>query len=113
MAGRDEVGETVVEIRWVANPFRGDKFEAMWAPVAERALDFGASAYAFFRSHEDQAIFTQLAFFESKLDFERYWYSESVSDARAQAAGLYHVPVLPVWHTVRGFATRLSSEVTT
>ena len=27
-----------VEIRWVANPLRGDKFEEAWLPAAEAAL---------------------------------------------------------------------------
>ena len=79
------LGASVVEVRWIANPWRGDRFEEMWARVAEAALDYGATAYAFLRSKEDQAIFTQLAFgFETKLDWERYWLSEEVSSARAQ-----------------------------
>ncbi len=101
-----------VEIRWVANPFRGDKFEEAWLPVAEAALDYGATAYAFLRSKEDQAIFTQLAFgFESKLDWERYWLSEEVSSARAQAAGLFQVPVYPEWQSLLGFGSRALSPV--
>jgi hypothetical protein len=95
-------GQALVEILWIANPFRGDKFEAAWAPAAEAALRYGATEYAFFRSQEDRLRFTQLAFFDSKLDFERYWYSEEISDARVQASGLYQVPVVPVWHDVVG-----------
>ncbi len=38
--------------------------------------------------------------FANKTDFQRYWYSEEISDARAQASGLYQVPLLPVWWTV-------------
>ena len=111
MAG--PLGPTVVEIKWVANPFRGDKFETAWAPVAELVLEFGAKGYAFFRMKEDQAIFTQLAFFEEGLDFERYWYSDRVSDARAQASGLHQVPVVPAWHKVVGFGSRALSPVET
>ena len=110
MAGT--LGSSVIEVRWIANPWRGDKFEEFWAPVAEAALDYGAKAYAFFRSKEDQAIFTQLAFgFESKLDWERYWLSEEVSSARAQAVGLYQVPVYPEWQTLLGFGSRALSPV--
>ena len=105
------MGSGAVTIRWVANPFRGDRFEAIWAPVAERVLDYGASGYAFFRMNDDQAVFTQIAFFEEKVDWERYWLSEEVSDARIQAAGLYHVPVLPAWHKVVGFGSRAASPV--
>jgi hypothetical protein len=93
-------GPGVVEVSWVANPFRGDRFEEAWAPAAEAALTYGASGYLFLRSKEDQLSFTQLAFFEQKLDFERYWYSEEIAEARALAAGLFQVPVLPQWHAV-------------
>jgi len=92
----------VVEIKWVANPFRGDKFEAAWLPAAEAALDFGASGWAFFRSKEGLLDFAQWAFFSTKLDFERYWYSEEISLAREQASGLYQVPVLPLYYEIAG-----------
>ena len=105
------LGPAVVEINWVANPFRGDKFEALWAPIAEMALDYGATAYAFFRMKEDQAMFTQLAWFEQEIDFERYWYSERMADARTQASGLYQVPILPVWHKVVAFGSRALSPI--
>jgi len=93
-------GMKLVEIEWVTNPFRGDRFAEVWAPVAEAALKYGASEYAFYRSQEDPAKFTQFAFFETKLDFERYWYSEEVSDARVAAQGYFQVPVSPIWHEV-------------
>ncbi len=89
--------ESVVFILWHANPFRGDKFEDAWRPHAQAALDFGASSWAFFRSKDDPLDFIQLASFETKLEFERYWYSEEISEARAEASGLYQVPILPQW----------------
>jgi hypothetical protein len=111
MAEHGGMGSGLVMVHWVANPFRGDKFEALWAPVAERVLDYGANGYAFFRQREDQAKFTQLAFFDDKVEWERYWLSEEVSDARVQAQGLFHVPVLPEWHAIVGYASRAASAV--
>ena len=108
---RGDVGSSVVEIRWVANPLRGDRFQEIWTPVAERALDYGAHAYAFLRERQDQAVFTQLAFFDTELDFERYWLSDEVSDARVQATGLFQVPVHPEWHGIVGFGQRATSPV--
>jgi hypothetical protein len=93
-------GQVLVEVPWIANPFKGDAFEEAWRPAAEAALKYGATGYLFLRSKEDLLKFTQLAFFDSKLDFERYWYSEEISEARALAAGLFQVPVVPVWHGV-------------
>jgi hypothetical protein len=89
--------ENVVMILWHANPFRGDKFEDAWRPAAQAALDYGASSWTFFRSKDDPLDFIQIATFESKTDWERYWYSEEIADARAEASGLYQVPVLPQW----------------
>ena len=94
--------QLVVVVPWHINPFRGDKFEAAWLPAAEAVLDFGATGWALFRSKEGGLDFTQLAFFETKLDFERYWYSEEISKAREDAAGLYQVPLLPEFHRVAG-----------
>ena len=95
-------GDLVVVIPWAVNPFRGDKFEAAWLPAAAAALDFGATGWALYRSKEGGLDFTQLAFFPTKLDFERYWYSEEISHARSEAAGLYQVPLLPEFHRVAG-----------
>jgi hypothetical protein len=100
-----EPGTGLIEIAWVANPFRGDKFERAWLPACEAALDYGARGWALVRSLEDPLAFTQFATFPDKLSFERYWYSEEVAEARAEASGLFQVPVLPVWYGVVGSGT--------
>lgn len=94
--------DMLVTLLWHANPFRGDKFEDAWRPAAQAVLDYGASSWAFFRSMDDPLDFTQLAIFATKLDWERYWYSEELSEARAEASGLYQVPLLPIFHRVVG-----------
>ena len=93
-------GDKVVMILWHVNGFRGDKFEDAWRPVAAAALDYGASWWAFFRSSDDPLDFTQIAVVPDKRTWERYWYSEQLSEARAEASGLYQVPVTPIWHRV-------------
>lgn len=95
----------VAVVPWVANPFRGDRFEELWLPAAEAALDFGATGWALFRSFEGSLDFTQIAFFTAKLDFERYWYSEEIAAAREQASGLFQVPVLPEFHSISGMGS--------
>ena len=89
--------ETVYTILWHANPFRGDKFEDAWRPAAAAAIDYGATYWALLRSKDDPLDFIQVAAFREKVDFERYWYSEEISEARAEAMGLFQVPVLPIW----------------
>ena len=95
----------VCEVPWIITPFRGDKFEVHWLPVAEAVLDFGATGWALFRSKEGGLNFTQLAFMPSKLDFERYWYSNEVGKAREQIQGWFHWPIVPVFHSVAGMGS--------
>lgn len=110
--GGMEGGEGIaVLVPWVANPFRGDKFEAAWAPVCEAALDYGATGWAFFRSKEGGLDFMQWAFFPSKLEWERYWYSEEIAEARTEATGLFQVPVLPEFFWISGMGTLAPAEV--
>lgn len=90
-------GDQMVEIAWQCTPFRADRFQELWHPWVEVSLEYGAKWYAFFRAQEDQWTFQQMMVFTDKLDFERYWYSEELAEARGRAAGLYQVPVLPAW----------------
>ena len=106
-----ERGSGMVEIRWVANPFRAEKFEEAWLPAAEAALDYGASSWALVRSAEDGQHFVQYATFGDKLSFERYWYSEELAEARAEASGLFQVPVQPVWYRVAGSGSLAAEEI--
>jgi hypothetical protein len=103
-------GDMLMTIIWHANPFRGDKFEDAWRPAAAAALDYGATEWSFLRSMDDPLDFTQTAVFRSKLDFERYWFSEELAEARAEASGLYQVPVLPLFFRVVGSGQLTSVE---
>ncbi len=96
------MADVMVQIKWVANPVRGDKFDEAWRPAAEAVLKYGATWWAFLRAADGRLDFTQLALFQDKLDFDRYWYSDEISDARALASGLYQVPVLPSYWEIRG-----------
>ena len=105
-------GDIVVTLRWHTVPFRGDKFEEAWRPAAAAALDYGATYWAFLRSKDDPLDFTQIAAFKDKKAFERYWYSEEISEARAEAHGMYEVPLLPVWFRVTGAGELAPDDVT-
>ena len=99
----------LVEIRWVANPFRGDAFAEGWRPAAEAAMDYGATSWALYRAKDGKLDFTQHAVFESKADFERYWYSEQITDARVEMGGKYQVPLLPTFHEIVGSGERVGT----
>ena len=92
-----QAGDHVVLILWHANPFRGDKFEDAWRAAAQAVLDYGATSWTFFRSADDPLDFMQTASFPNRKDFDRYWFSEEIAEARAEASGLYQVPVVPKW----------------
>jgi hypothetical protein len=91
-----------VVIKWAANPFRGDKFAEGWRPAAEAALDFGATAWNFYRSLDGRLDFIQEATFPSKAHFERYWYSERIAEVRTELSGTYQVPLLPTFFEIVG-----------
>jgi hypothetical protein len=99
----------MVEIRWVANPFRGDAFAEGWLPAAEAVLDYGATRWAFFRAKDGRLDFIQQAVFESKADFERYWYSERIAQKRVELSGRYQVPILPTFHEILGSGETVDS----
>ena len=96
-----------VQIDWVANPFRGDKFAEGWLPAAEAArlrsphtvtlFDFGATEWSFVRAHDGRLDFIQTAIFPSKAHFERYWYSERIAEIRIELSGTYQVPIVPAF----------------
>ena len=90
------------QIKWAANPFRGDVFEEMWLPVAEAALDYGATHWALYRLSDGKLDFIQHAVFPDKESWERYWYSDEIGNARAEAASLYQVPLLPAIYYIAG-----------
>jgi hypothetical protein len=92
----------LVQIKWVANPFRGDVFAEGWRPAAEAVMDFGARSWAFYRAKDGRLDFVQEAVFESKADFERYWYSDRIAEYRTELAGKYQVPLLPTFWEILG-----------
>jgi hypothetical protein len=86
-----------VIVPWYATGFRADDFEAVLEPVAAAALRYGASSYAVYRSQDDRYRFQQLAAFETKLQWDRYWAGPEMTHFRAVRSGWYQVPVLYSW----------------
>ena len=87
-----------VHIPWYATVFRGDKFAEALEEIAPVALRYGATEQRVYRSQDDTYKFLQIATFERKVDFERYWYGEEFGDFRARHSSWYQVPVVYVWH---------------
>ncbi len=86
-----------VIVPWYATGFRADDFERELGEVAAKALRYGASSYAVYRAHDDRYRFQQLAAFEEKLDWERFWEGAEMSYFRTIHSSWYQVPVLYGW----------------
>ena len=86
-----------VFIPWYATGFRAQALSEALAEIAAIAMRYGATSYGVYRSRDDHYKLTQMASFESKDDFERYWYGEEFSRFRSQHSGWYQVPVLYAW----------------
>jgi hypothetical protein len=88
----------VVHIPWYATLFRGDRLAAAVSEVAAVSLRYGATQYRVHRSRDDAYRLTQMVWFETRLDWLRYWEGPEMVAFRAQWTGKYQVPVLYVWH---------------
>lgn len=88
----------VVHIPWYATLFRGDKLAAAVAEAAAASIRYGATQYKVHRSRDDAYRILQMVWFESRLDWERYWEGPEMVALRTNHSGQYQVPVLYVWH---------------
>jgi hypothetical protein len=86
-----------VQIPWYATGLRGDKLAAALAEISPVALRYGARSHAVYRFNDDRYKFIQMAEFESKSDFEAYWYGPEFVDFRIIASSWYQVPVVYGW----------------
>lgn len=88
----------VCTIDWQIAPLRADRFLDYWEPAAARMPAFGATSWSLTRSIDDPQHFQQTSTWESRADFERYWYSDEIERARESIIDLYDKPLLPAWH---------------
>jgi hypothetical protein len=88
----------VVHIPWYATLFRGDTLAAAVTEVAAASIRYGATQYRVHRSREDAYRILQMVWFESRLEWERYWDGPEMVAFRTQYTGRYQVPVVYAWH---------------
>ncbi len=95
----------VVHIPWYATGFRGDELAAGLEHIAAISVRYGARSYVVYRARDDRYKFVQVLEFETKLDWERYWEGQELTDFRIDYSGSYQVPVVYAWQDVvcRGF----------
>jgi heme-degrading monooxygenase HmoA len=90
----------ICKLDWHVAPFRADRFLDLWEPAAARMPAYGASSWSLIRSIDDPLAFQQTSTWESRADFERWWFSEEIEKSRAAIIGLHDLPILPTWHTL-------------
>jgi heme-degrading monooxygenase HmoA len=88
----------VCVLDWHITPMRADRFLDLWEAAAAKAPAYGAKSWSLTRSTDDPLAFRQTMIWESRSDFERYWYSDEIAQARATIIDLYDIPLLPAWH---------------
>lgn len=88
----------VCRLDWHVTPLRADRWLDIWEPAAAKMPAYGAKSWSLTRSTEDPLAFQQTSVWESRADFERYWYSDEIAAAREASIGLYDLPLLPTWH---------------
>src|SRR5437588_9944427 len=88
----------VVWVPWYATLLRQDSFAAEVMRVAPLALRYGATQYAVHRSQDDRYRIVQMAWFESKRDWIRYWDGPEMIEFRRRNSGRFQIPVTYIWH---------------
>ena len=88
----------VVHIDWYATVLRQDRFAAEVASVAPLALRYGATAYSVHRSRDDRYKIMQMTWFETKVDWYRYWDGPEMTEFRRRNLGRYQIPITYVWY---------------
>jgi heme-degrading monooxygenase HmoA len=90
----------VCTLEWHVAPFRADRWLDVWEPAAARMPAFGAKSWSLTRSVDDPLRFVQTSVWESRAEFERYWFSDEIEAARTASLDYYDLPILPTWHTL-------------
>jgi hypothetical protein len=88
----------VVYIPWYATVARHDELAEDICEMAPVVLRYGATKYAVHRSRDDRYKITQMAWFEAKSDWYRYWDGPEMIEFRASHSRRYQIPVVYVWH---------------
>ncbi len=90
----------VCRLEWHIAPMRADRWLDVWEPAVAKASAYGAKGWSLTRANDDPLSFQQTMIWESRADFERYWYSQEIEEAREATLGWYGIPLLPEWHTL-------------
>jgi hypothetical protein len=103
----------VIHVPWYATGLRSDKLAVALSDISQVALRYGARSHGVYRMRDDRYKFLQVAEFEEKDDFERYWYGPEFTEFRTICSSWYQVPVLYSWADLVAFGTLNHEPVAT
>ena len=84
----------VCTLDWHITPLRGDRWLDVWEPIAAKCAAFGAKSWSLTRAVDDPLAFQQSSTWENRADFERWWFSEEIEQARAAIIDFHDLPIL-------------------
>ena len=87
----------LIWVQWYATVLRKDACAAEVAAVAPIALRYGATRYQVHVSNDDRYRITQMAWFDNKTDWYRYWDGPEMNEFRAHNSGRYQIPITYAW----------------
>jgi heme-degrading monooxygenase HmoA len=90
----------VNRLDWHISPLRGERWLDVWEKAVVNCTAYGAKSWSLTRADEDSLSFQMTTVWESKGDFERFWFSREIEEAREATIGWYVIPILPTWHTL-------------
>ena len=88
----------VVHIPWYATILRHEQLAKDVAVVAPLAMRYGATKYAVHHNRDDRYKVLQMAWFESKDDWYRYWDGPEMIEFRRRNSSRYQIPLSYIWH---------------
>ena len=90
----------VNRLDWHISPLRWERWLDVWEEAVPKCTAYGAKSWSLTRADEDAHSFQMTTVWESKADFERFWFSREIEEAREATIGWYVIPILPTWHTL-------------
>ncbi|MGI8731011.1 MAG: hypothetical protein ACR2LK_13695 [Solirubrobacteraceae bacterium] len=88
----------VVHLPVYATGFRGDDIEASLRQLAPISMRYGATRYDVYRSRDDRYKFLMAIEFDSKQQWDAFWFGPDFTDWRTACSSWYTVPLLYVWN---------------
>jgi hypothetical protein len=107
------MARTAVHVPFYATAFRKEDLAAALDQIGAISPRYGARSWAVYQSHDDLYKLLLVVEFDTKHEWERYWYGEEFQSMRAACSGWYQVPLLYSWNDIVGSGSLTANGVAT